>query len=333
MARKLVTKEHVEELANDMKLAGKIPSVLRLHKALGRGSYSTIRKYLSEWESENTPLEHVREQEAEEDIPEDLAQNTDLFIRRLWVMAQGQASALFTSERAVIDEQTQLQKKEAEQIVDASNALVQRIDDLDDALAQSRQSYQVEHDLRMESEQRESLHAATLERSQADLELTLKKIETLAEKYEKKIEEAAALHSTISSLHADTSRLNGELHQKNEALSRLQKQEEETKSELAREKNDNDLLKNRILDSVKRETELKTDVQNARTESKRFTIDNATLCGQLEERARQLNQLETRLSDASAQIEKLKLDKAKQTKKPPASNRRKKPSPSGSKPV
>ena len=44
MARKLVTKEHVEELANDMKLAGKIPSVLRLHKALGRGSYSTIRK-------------------------------------------------------------------------------------------------------------------------------------------------------------------------------------------------------------------------------------------------------------------------------------------------
>ena len=333
MARKLVTKEHVEELANDMKLAGKIPSVLRLHKALGRGSYSTIRKYLSEWESENTPLEHVREQEAEEDIPEDLAQNTDLFIRRLWVMAQGQASALFTSERAVIDEQTQLQKKEAEQIVDASNALVQRIDDLDDALAQSRQSYQVEHDLRMESEQRESLHAATLERSQADLELTLKKIETLAEKYEKKIEEAAALHSTISSLHADTSRLNGELHQKNEALSRLQKQEEETKSELAREKNDNDLLKNRILDSVKRETELKTDVQNARTESKRFTIDNATLCGQLEERARQLNQLETRLSNASAQIEKLKLDKAKQTKKPPASNRRKKPSPSGSKPV
>ena len=333
MARKLVTKEHVEELANDMKLAGKIPSVLRLHKALGRGSYSTIRKYLSEWESENTPLEHVREQEAEEDIPEDLAQNTDLFIRRLWVMAQGQASALFTSERAVIDEQTQLQKKEAEQIVDASNALVQRIDDLDDALAQSRQSYQVEHDLRMESEQRESLHAATLERSQADLELTLKKIETLAEKYEKKIEEAAALHSTISSLHADTSRLNGELHQKNEALSRLQKQEEETKSELAREKNDNDLLKNRILDSAKRETELKTDVQNARTESKRFTIDNATLCGQLEERARQLNQLETRLSNASAQIEKLKLDKAKQTKKPPASNRRKKPSPSGSKPV
>ena len=333
MARKLVTKEHVEELANDMKLAGKIPSVLRLHKALGRGSYSTIRKYLSEWESENTPLEHVREQEAEEDIPEDLAQNTDLFIRRLWVMAQGQASALFTSERAVIDEQTQLQKKEAEQIVDASNALVQRIDDLDDALAQSRQSYQVEHDLRMESEQRESLHAATLERSQADLELTLKKLETLAEKYEKKIEEAAALHSTISSLHADTSRLNGELHQKNEALSRLQKQEEEAKSELAREKNDNDLLKNRILDSVKRETELKTDVQNARTESKRFTIDNATLCGQLEERARQLNQLETRLSNASAQIEKLKLDKAKQTKKPPASNRRKKPSPSGSKPV
>ena len=333
MARKLVTKEHVEELANDMKLAGKIPSVLRLHKALGRGSYSTIRKYLSEWESENTPLEHVREQEAEEDIPEDLAQNADLFIRRLWVMAQGQASALFTSERAVIDEQTQLQKKEAEQIVDASNALVQRIDDLDDALAQSRQSYQVEHDLRMESEQRESLHAATLERSQADLELTLKKLETLAEKYEKKIEEAAALHSTISSLHADTSRLNGELHQKNEALSRLQKQEEEAKSELAREKNDNDLLKNRILDSAKRETELKTDVQNARTESKRFTIDNATLCGQLEERARQLNQLETRLSDASAQIEKLKLDKAKQTKKPPASNRRKKPSPSGSKPV
>ena len=333
MARKLVTKEHVEELANDMKLAGKIPSVLRLHKALGRGSYSTIRKYLSEWESENTPLEHVREQEAEEDIPEDLAQNTDLFIRRLWVMAQGQASALFTSERAVIDEQTQLQKKEAEQIVDASNALVQRIDDLDDALAQSQQSYQVEHDLRMESEQRESLHAATLERSQADLELTLKKIETLAEKYEKKIEEAAALHSTISSLHADTSRLNGELHQKNEALSRLQKQEEEAKSELAREKNDNDLLKNRILDSAKRETELKTDVQNARTESKRFTIDNATLCGQLEERARQLNQLETRLSNASAQIEKLKLDKAKQTKKPPASNRRKKPSPSGSKPV
>ena len=333
MARKLVTKEHVEELANDMKLAGKIPSVLRLHKALGRGSYSTIRKYLSEWESENTPLEHVREQEAEEDIPEDLAQNADLFIRRLWVMAQGQASALFTSERAVIDEQTQLQKKEAEQIVDASNALVQRIDDLDDALAQSRQSYQVEHDLRMESEQRESLHAATLERSQADLELTLKKIETLAEKYEKKIEEAAALHSTISSLHADTSRLNGELHQKNEALSRLQKQEEEAKSELAREKNDNDLLKNRILDSAKRETELKTDVQNARTESKRFTIDNATLCGQLEERARQLNQLETRLSNASAQIEKLKLDKAKQTKKPPASNRRKKPSPSGSKPV
>ena len=333
MARKLVTKEHVEELANDMKLAGKIPSVLRLHKALGRGSYSTIRKYLSEWESENTPLEHVREQEAEEDIPEDLAQNADLFIRRLWVMAQGQASALFTSERAVIDEQTQLQKKEAEQIVDASNALVQRIDDLDDALAQSQQSYQVEHDLRMESEQRESLHAATLERSQADLELTLKKLETLAEKYEKKIEEAAALHSTISSLHADTSRLNGELHQKNEALSRLQKQEEEAKSELAREKNDNDLLKNRILDSAKRETELKTDVQNARTESKRFTIDNATLCGQLEERARQLNQLETRLSDASAQIEKLKLDKAKQTKKPPASNRRKKPSPSGSKPV
>jgi DNA repair exonuclease SbcCD ATPase subunit len=333
MARKLVTKEHVDDLANDMKLAGKVPSVLSLHKALGHGSYSTIRKYLDEWESKNTPLEREQEQKAEEDIPEALSQNADLFIRRLWVMAQGHESALLASERAVMDEQTQLQKKETEQIVDASNALVQRIDDLEDALAQSRQSYQAEHNLRMESEQRAGLHAAALERSQADLKLALPKLETLAEKYEKKIEEAASLHSTISSLHADTSRLNGELHQKNEAFSRLQQQQEETKSQLVRKKNDNSVLENKILDSAKRETELKTDIQHVREESKRLTIDNATLGGQLEERLRQSSQLETRLSDASVQIEKLKLDKAKQTKKSPASSRRKKPSSPEGKPT
>jgi chromosome segregation ATPase len=333
MARKLVTKEHVEELANDMKLAGKIPSVLSLHKALGRGSYSTIRKYLDEWESENTPLEREQKQKAEEDIPEVLSQNADLFIRRLWVMARDHESALLASERAAMDEQTQLQKKEAEQIVDASNALVKRIDDLEDAIAQSRQSYQAEHDLRMESEQRASLHAAALERSQVDLKMAIPKLETLAEKYEKKIEEAASLHSTISSLHADTSRLNAEFRQKNEAFNRLQQQEEDTKSQLAREKNDNEVLENKILDSAKRETELKTDVQHVREESKRLTIDNATLGGQLDERSRQSSQLETRLFNASAQIEKLKLDKAKQTKKSPAPSRRKKPSLPESKPT
>ena len=41
----------------------------------------------------------------------------------------------------------------------------------------------------------------------------------------------------------------------------------------------------------------------------------------------------TRLSDALAQIDKLKLDKAKQTKKSPSANRRKKPSPPESKPL
>jgi chromosome segregation ATPase len=185
----------------------------------------------------------------------------------------------------------------------------------------------------MESEQREGLHAAALERSQADLKLALPKLETLAGKYEKKIEEAASLHSTISSLHADTSRLNAELRQKSEAFNRLQQQEEDTKSQLTREKNDNDVLENKLIDSAKRETELKTDVQHAREESKRLTIDNATLGGQLDERSRQSTQLETRLSDASAQIEKLKLDKAKQTKKSPASSRRKKPSSPESKPT
>jgi len=333
MTRKLIMKEHVDDLANDMKLAGKIPSVLNLHKALGRGSYSTIRKYLNEWESENAPQEHMREQEAEEDIPEALSQNADLFIRRLWVLARGHESTLLASKQTVMDEQRQAQKKEVEQIVDASNALVQRIDDLEEVLGESRRSYQTEHDLRMESDQQASLHAAALERSQADLELALQKLETLAEKYEKKIEEAAALHGTISSLHADTSRLNGELRQKNEAFSRLQKQEEETTSQLARKKNDNDVLENKILDSAKRETELKTDIQHVRKESKRLTIDNATLVGQLEERSRQSTQLETRLSDASAQIDKLKLDKAKQTKKSPSPSRRKKPSPPESEPL
>jgi chromosome segregation ATPase len=127
--------------------------------------------------------------------------------------------------------------------------------------------------------------------------------------------------------------LNGELRQKNEAFNRLQKQVEETTSQLTRKKNDNDVLESKILDSAKRETELKTDIQSIREESKRLTIDNATLYGQLEERSRQSTQLEIRLSDASAQIEKLKLDKAKQTKKSPSPSRRKKPNPPDTTPL
>lgn len=308
MARKLVAEQDVYEAADEMARAGKTPTTIGVHRILGRGSYTTIGNYLKQWEEDhassteesNTPL-------IDEEVPESLGQDVELFVRKLWVLARNHENAQLQSERDALQQQELEIQEEVQGVVDASNDMKERMDDLEQALQASRESHEKERDARIEAQRQASVNEAELNRAKKDLAALEEKLNSLTGKYEAKLEEVARLNGDVSKLNSDVERLNRDVEHKKQETERLSQKQANTESLLNTEKSNNVTLEQEVRQLQQKLKEGKAENQDLAKDAQRLAGENANLSGQLEERARQMSQLETRLEKTLEQVESLKM--------------------------
>ena len=91
---KNVTKEDVIIICDQLQAEGVTPTSTRIRKQLGRGSLSTVVRYLKEWRAGSSP-------EASEalQIPDGLMSIVESFGRQAWEHAVGAAEEALAEER------------------------------------------------------------------------------------------------------------------------------------------------------------------------------------------------------------------------------------------
>jgi len=191
----------------------------------------------------------------------------------------------------------------------------ERIDDLEEALRNSSARYEKEQEARIEAERQASLSEASLSRAQNDLVSLEGKLSAATSKYEAKLEEVATLNGDVSRLNTDVSRLNRDLEQEKEQTERLSQKQANTEASLNAEKSKNEGLQEQLRQLQQKEQEQRSELDEATTEKARLASENANLAGQLEERSRQMTQLEKRLQKATENIEALKAAQRSKAKK------------------
>lgn len=139
MARRKITQDDVFAAARDLVGAGEQPSTLAIHKVLGKGSYSTIQKYLKEWEDSEEALDARTENlPAIVDLPEQLEQDALLFVKKLWKAAQDIAEDAIQQERVALAQAQAQAEKAKQEAIDYADDLSGKVEDLEEQWASAQ---------------------------------------------------------------------------------------------------------------------------------------------------------------------------------------------------
>ena len=113
MAKRLVESEDVSRIANDIRDRGEQPTALNIYDELGRGSLTTITKFLKEWitRDENQQAENLP---VEIEVPIKLQAQSSKWIKALWNCASIEAEQNFEDMKIAV-------KTEVEEISELLN--------------------------------------------------------------------------------------------------------------------------------------------------------------------------------------------------------------------
>ena len=129
MTRDRIQQEEIFEAANDFAAQGEKPTTLKVHKKLGRGSYSTITKFLKIWEQSDTAQEIKAEQlPSEAPVPEELQDEALAYIKRAWFAAKNLADAQLDIERAALDAAKSEYQTELEQAINLADDAAEKLE-------------------------------------------------------------------------------------------------------------------------------------------------------------------------------------------------------------
>lgn len=91
MATRLINQEDVSNACNELVKAGETPTTLRIHKMLGRGSNSTIQKFIKVWrESEEAQNSKVDQLPAVVELPKEFVEEGELLLKKIFKIAEQQ---------------------------------------------------------------------------------------------------------------------------------------------------------------------------------------------------------------------------------------------------
>ena len=145
-----LSEEEVFDAANDLKEQGIIPTVLAIHKNVGSGSYTTVRKYLNLWEDkEKSSNNSVIQEKAQ--IPAEFATIAEGFINKVWHQAKIEADSDIAKEREALEaikldmqsqvteasefaEEMDIQRAEAEKFLKEASDNLKKSEDLNTTL-------------------------------------------------------------------------------------------------------------------------------------------------------------------------------------------------------
>lgn len=167
MVAKVVSQSDVFSAARDLVSAGERPSILAIHKRLGRGSNTTIAKYRNQFlESDEMRDLQVASLPAVADVPGEFEEEGSHFVKKIWQMAKSVSDAQLEAEREALSSKHEIMQQEVTDAVDFSDSVAGERDEYKER--SEAQAIDIE---KLKSEATELKHA---------LEMSGQKIEVLA---------------------------------------------------------------------------------------------------------------------------------------------------------
>lgn len=265
---KNVTKEDVIVICDQLQAEGVTPTSTRIRKQLGRGSLSTVVRYLKEWQAGSSPDASEALQ-----IPAGLMSIVESFGRQAWVHAVGSAEEALTAERDKLVQQRVLWERE----IDSAAALTDKAE---------RQNAHLEREvelLRKELETRQKINT--------DLRIENNRVMSKNE----------SLIESTETLTAQVDELQGTLSDKTTDLSVLQEKNDHLTQDV-----DTFKTKIRRLESdLNKETR---QVESARKELEKAIAENQSIVEQLANASEESISLATKLADTDRQRQLLEAE-------------------------
>ena len=217
MARKLITQELVFNAASEIVRQGEKPTVLTVHKLLGRGSFSTVTKYLKLWEESSEAAEaRVDSLPKETTVPDALSSDTEALVKKLWTAAKSIADEQLTIERHTLEEAKAQYQAEVEQAIDLADQATEKHEELTELFDEASEKYKSElmqlNGMMAEEKQKNAVHEQDKERFRAIIKDQSVTLERLTEEQKLQSEELAVKKSDIERLKTQAEEQNKSLN-------------------------------------------------------------------------------------------------------------------------
>lgn len=311
-----MSRDDVFNAANDIRESGQRPSILGVYKLLGRGSYTTISNHLKQWEEENKSGMRLP---TEVELPEMIATDADLFVRKLWNVAKNYADEQVQSERDALRQRELELQDEMRQAVDMANDSADKLEAMEEKLAEQKRERQAIEQALQEKETALALKSAAHDRALRDVEKLENENQELGKKLEVRSSEISKMDEQCEALRIDNREMSqkvatmeGELetqkyHNVEQAaqskalaaqVEQLQAKLDAEISTTAELKDTNATLKAEGEGRARELTQAKKDLAAAQAEAKQLIQEKGILTGQIQEKEHHAVQLEKKLNAA-----------------------------------
>jgi len=136
MAAPKLTEEEVHAACVEIASQGERPRSTILLEKLGRGSYSTITKYLNSWnETNEAQALKVDALPMVVKLPDELSKDGEDLLKRMWNIAKGIADAELDIQREALKQAEQANQLKVEEAFKFSDAQAMKIDRLEDIIS------------------------------------------------------------------------------------------------------------------------------------------------------------------------------------------------------
>lgn len=137
-----ITKEMVFEAAEKLLAAGKYPKLADIRAALGRGSFTTISPFVTEWkEAQKKPEAPIREL-----APATIGERLETFGAEIWAIAQEIATNRLKTEREGLEAARKEMEAQQTETVEMADQLATEIEQLKATLEETNAFLQIERD-------------------------------------------------------------------------------------------------------------------------------------------------------------------------------------------
>lgn len=133
MATPKLTEQEIHSACADFVAQGERPTTLKLFDSLGRGSLTTISKYLNSWkQTEEAQVLDAESLPAVVQLPDNLAKDGEEFLKKIWNVAKGSADREIEVQRVALkqaEKDSQARVEEAFAFSDAQAMKIERLED------------------------------------------------------------------------------------------------------------------------------------------------------------------------------------------------------------
>ncbi|MGZ8212874.1 MAG: DNA-binding protein [Methylosarcina sp.] len=152
MAARNLIEEEVHAVCAEIAAQGERPRSVAIYEKLGRGSMSTITKYLNSWNA----TDEAQALKAEAlpmvvKLPEELTKDGEDLLKRMWNTAKGLADADLEIQREALKQAEQANQLKVEEAFKFSEAQSMKIDRMEDELDKLQTELQEEQDAHVQA--------------------------------------------------------------------------------------------------------------------------------------------------------------------------------------